>query len=160
MAQTTSSMAIPPRFVDVEGNSRLTNSLILLGSAGVLVVLYFFNPVQFSFYPRCTFHETTGLLCPGCGGLRAMHQLLHGHFVEAVRYNALLVGFLPGAVFLATRFALSRFRGVPTSVMVRPLWLWVGLVILISFGIARNLPGFPTSWIPPHVSRITLHPHV
>src|SRR5438067_2053494 len=58
-------------------------------------ILYFLDPAHFDFYPKCAFYQSTGLLCPGCGSLRALHQLLHGHWAEALRFNALLVLFLP-----------------------------------------------------------------
>ncbi len=50
---------------------------ILMALAGI--VLFCFDPERCGFYPICIFHQSTGLLCPGCGSLRAMHQLLHGH---------------------------------------------------------------------------------
>ena len=37
------------------------------------------------------FHAMTGLWCPGCGGLRAVHDLTHGHLVTALHENALVV---------------------------------------------------------------------
>src|SRR6266536_3764949 len=86
---------IPPRIT--ETHPRQTHWLILSSVAliGGAAFLYNFNPSQFSFYPTCLFYKTTGLLCPGCGTLRAMHQLLHGQIQGAFRFNALLVSSLP-----------------------------------------------------------------
>src|SRR5207302_5482362 len=83
------SGAIPPRI----GQPRLGLWFWLLAGFGVVggVILYVFDPVRFGFYPACTLYRTTGLFCPGCGSLRAMHQLLHGHLIEALRFNALCV---------------------------------------------------------------------
>src|SRR2546421_11472933 len=56
--------------------------LALVGAA----VLFWFEPTQHAFYPICAFHRTTGLLCPGCGSLRALHQLLHGQVAAAFHF--------------------------------------------------------------------------
>ncbi|MEJ2068687.1 MAG: DUF2752 domain-containing protein, partial [Deltaproteobacteria bacterium] len=47
-----------------------------------IVILYFFKPGQSPIYPPCPFHLITGLYCPGCGSLRALHALFHGRFIE------------------------------------------------------------------------------
>src|SRR5438045_3746474 len=85
-----------------------------LGAASVVfvflaaaTVLFFFEPGAYTFYPRCLFYQTTGLLCPGCGSLRATHQLLHGHIAAALRLNALLVTAIPVGACLLVR---SIFR--------------------------------------------------
>jgi len=67
----------------------------LLGFTGTLVLLFCYPPDQYSFYPRCLFHSLTGLQCPGCGGLRATHYLLHGDVASAFRLNQLFVLLLP-----------------------------------------------------------------
>ncbi|MCX6913024.1 MAG: DUF2752 domain-containing protein, partial [Verrucomicrobia bacterium] len=64
-------------------------------AAAVGLVLFCFDPRQYHFYPICFFHKATGLLCPGCGALRATHQLLHGHLAAAFRFNPMLVASLP-----------------------------------------------------------------
>ena len=39
--------------------------------------------------PECGFYSLTGIVCPGCGGTRAIKSLLYGHFSAAIRYNIL-----------------------------------------------------------------------
>jgi hypothetical protein len=109
-------------------------------AAGAGAVLYFFNPTQCHFYPFCLFYRTTGLLCPGCGGLRATHQLLHGHLVAAFHCNAVLVMSLPVVGWLAARLVVNKLKGRPASINVCPTWLWVGFALLLVFTIVRNLP--------------------
>ena len=36
------------------------------------------NPYESGAFPSCIFYQATGWYCPGCGGLRATHELLHG----------------------------------------------------------------------------------
>ncbi|HXG48326.1 MAG TPA: DUF2752 domain-containing protein, partial [Methylomirabilota bacterium] len=69
--------------------------------ASALVVLYSVPPQQSSLYPRCLLHQWTGWQCPGCGGLRAAHELLHGRVLQAFHLNALCVLALPIASLYA-----------------------------------------------------------
>jgi hypothetical protein len=102
-----------------------------------LMVLFFFNPGTWGFYPVCTFYLATGLQCPGCGSLRAVHQLLHGHLGAAFHYNPLLICTLPLAGWMVARFTIASISGRPLP-SIRPWWLWSGLVVLVVFGVLRN----------------------
>ena len=103
-----------------------------------LVVLFFFAPDQYPFYPRCLFHTVTGLQCPGCGGLRAMHCLLHGQFVAAFHLNALFVLLLPIALLIGVRLTLNPQSWLP-KMLQASFWWWLLLSAVILFGIGRNL---------------------
>jgi len=119
----------------------------MLGIAGLvllagLAVLYAVPPESAWFYPQCTFHRLTGWDCPGCGGLRAAHQLLHGEVRQAFLLNPLLVllaplGLYVGAVLVA-RDILGRSWPNP---LARPTWLWALAALCVVFAVARNLPS-------------------
>src|SRR6266567_6703336 len=89
------------------------------GVAGVLLVglgvLYRFSPAEHSFYPRCPFFALTHLLCPGCGGTRALHELLHLNLTGALHYNALLTVLTPFTVIWLARccYHVFRYGGFP-----------------------------------------------
>jgi hypothetical protein len=140
---------IPPRYAETRRRSVLsfvlTSASLIAGAA----ILYFFNPAQFGFYPTCMFYKTTGLLCPGCGTLRAMHQLLHGHIEAAFHFNALLVSSVPLVAWACIRAARERAANKPALAWIRPAWLWLGLVVLVLFAILRNLPGASGYWLAP-----------
>ena len=121
----------------------------LLPAAIVGLVLFCFDPRRYHFSPTCVLHQTTGLLCAGCGSLRALHQLLHGHLVTAFRFNPLLVIALPFAGWFGARWVWRKAKDQPSSPGFRPLWLWGLLVILIGFTLLRNLPGLPLAMLPP-----------
>ena len=114
--------------------------------AAALVLLYLFNPVEHGFFPKCVFHSLTGLDCPGCGGLRATHQLLHGNIVGAVQLNPLFVMLLPVGGFFAFRqvFYLLTRRWLPQPFQ-RAQWAMFLAVVIIAFGVLRNLPW--RAWI-------------
>jgi hypothetical protein len=64
---------------------------VLTALAAATAFVYFVAPENSGWYWQCPFHAWTGLLCPGCGGTRAVHAILHGEFTEAIRLNALAV---------------------------------------------------------------------
>ena len=77
----------------------------------MLVIVYsLFNPEECQIFPQCPFRQLTGLLCPGCGSQRAIHQLLNGHLISAIRHNAFLVVMLPwiSAIILFKYFAKNK----------------------------------------------------
>jgi hypothetical protein len=41
-------------------------------------------------WPRCAFHEITGLPCITCGMTRCAIQFFHGHFLAALKWNPLV----------------------------------------------------------------------
>jgi hypothetical protein len=128
-------------------------------------VVFLVDPATAGFLPPCPFRLFTGLLCPGCGGTRALHQLLHGRPVAALALNPLLPLYLAAAgwVLLAqlrdalglppladsrlpSSSARDRFGLVPFGrSWVLGAWPWALLVLALAFGVARNLPGWPPS---------------
>lgn len=127
-----------------------TVALVSLAAALAAVFLYAFDPAQGGPYPVCFFHQTTGLLCPGCGGLRALHQLLHGRLAAALYLNPMLVLGLPVATWVGGGAALRAWRGQPAALVIRPAWLWFAGGVLLAFCILRNLPWPPLAWLGLH----------
>lgn len=117
--------------------------LIGLGSLTLaLLALFLFNPAEHAFFPQCYFHRATGLQCPGCGGLRAMHQLLHGHVLTALRLNAFAVLLLPLLAVIGWREFVRYSRENPKPRQVRSWWIWAFVGLLLLFSVLRNLPAF------------------
>ena len=80
--------------------------LLLFSFAGILL-LFFFDPATTSFYPPCLFKTVLGVQCPGCGSLRAAHQVLHGNVSAAWALNKPLLIALPLAAAISL-FTLLR----------------------------------------------------
>jgi len=108
------------------------------------VIFFFFDPTQVAIFPPCLFHEVTGLDCPGCGTQRALHQLLHGHLIAALRLNAMFVISLPLAAWFLPRFITRSVNHPQTSSNLG--WLWLYLGAWAAFGILRNLPFPICAW--------------
>jgi hypothetical protein len=113
---------------------------LVAGVLAAVVGLYVIDPSSTAMMPPCPFHYLTGLYCPGCGSMRGMHQLLHGHLAAALRLNPLMVASLPVMALLLLRPALAR----------RP-WVARGVfVVITAFWILRNVPAWPFIYLAPH----------
>jgi hypothetical protein len=137
----TAATATPPRLGAAPrpaGWSWVLAGVALAGASA----LYLIDPARHEIYP-CLLRATTGLQCPGCGGLRATHQLLHGHFAAAWDLNPLAVLLVPFYALLVCHLGLVLIRGHGFQwATPRPTVIWVGLGGIILFGILRNLPWF------------------
>ncbi len=114
-------------------------SLAVAGGA----VLFCFDPSHFHVYPICIFHRATGLLCPGCGSLRALHQILHGNLAAAFHYNPVVVLTLPFVVGVAVFHCLRRSEPRRAPTVFRPMLIWTFLAVVLVFSVWRNIPGSP-----------------
>jgi hypothetical protein len=61
-------------------------------------------------WPRCLFHDLTGLPCVTCGMTRSAIAFFHGHFSDALLWNPLIFAFLCGV----TVFDLYAFTVIAT----------------------------------------------
>ena len=93
--------------------------------------------------PRCPTKLVTGLDCPFCGGLRMVHDLLHGQWAAAAHANLVLMLALPLLGLLLLRpwwpsSAERTFDRIPGRAFA------IGLVVLgVTWMAVRNLPAFP-----------------
>ena len=115
------------------------------------LTLFCFDPSRYHFYPVCVFHQTTGLLCPGCGSLRALYHLLHGRIAVAFGFNPLLVLSLPLITTVAALWLLRKFKSPVSPLPPRVVWAFLLALLLVglAFGVWRNLPGSPMVMLPP-----------
>jgi hypothetical protein len=125
-------------------------SAMLASFAGGAVMLRIFDPATSGLFPPCPVHYLTGWYCPGCGSLRAIHQLLHGNLMAAWALNPLTVVLLPFLAYGLVSAALFEIRGqgLPEP-FVRAVWIRALCGAIILFGIARNLPWHPFGSLAP-----------
>ncbi len=115
-----------------------------------VVMLRVFDPATSGIFPPCPVHYLTGWYCPGCGSLRAIHQLLHGNLRAAWALNPLTVVLLPFLTYGLASFALFEIRGqgLPQP-FLRAAWIRALCAAIILFGIVRNLPLHPFELLAP-----------
>ena len=121
--------------------------LAVLGAAAVATAyLAAVDPNQAGHYPTCPFKWLTGYSCPGCGSLRAVHDLATGQVGAALHRNPLTVLAVPFLVVMWGLWVQRRMTG--RSRRVAPAWvLWTLLGVILTFWLLRNLPGF--GWLGP-----------
>ena len=91
-----------------------------------LLVVYFFDPSNEGIYPLCPFLALTGLRCPGCGTLWALHSLLHGRFLAAWEFNPALIVSIPVIALLLAFPKVVRNSMIGWGVFVAIILWWVG----------------------------------
>lgn len=122
----------------------------VVGAVGTLGILYLVNPGTSTLYPTCPFLALTGCYCPGCGSLRALHQITRGYVAAAFGLNPLLALSLPFVAYFFASQASLALRGCPLrTFFVRPLLIWMLLGVVILYWILRNVPVYPFSLLAP-----------
>ncbi len=144
-------MALEQRLAPA-GPPRWREALPVLGvGAAALagaVTLFSVDPHEPGHYPVCPFLAVSGLYCPGCGSLRAMHDLLHGDLAGALARNPLAVLAVPYLVLaLVTALLRAWGRPAPSSTSLPPWAVWGVLGVVLSFAVLRNVPGW--TWLSP-----------
>ncbi|RFU39065.1 DUF2752 domain-containing protein [Actinomadura logoneensis] len=121
---------------------RLRAPLAVFGAAAAAtVVVTFVDPHAPGHYPTCPFLFLTGYYCPGCGGLRMVNSLTHGHVAAAFGFNPLVFLLTPVAGYVWARWTYCAARGLPvTSVLLRRGVLAGLFGLLLVYWIVRNMP--------------------
>jgi hypothetical protein len=127
-------------------NHRVLGAMFLFGAA--IILLRVFDPATSGVFPPCPLRYLTGLYCPGCGSLRAMHALLHGELGRAM--NPLMIVTLPFITYGLVSEALRELRGngLP-EVMLPASWIRAFCVVVVLYAVARNLPLYPFDLLAP-----------
>ena len=123
-------------------------ALVGLGAAAATVTLTLVDPNQPGHYPACPTFALTGLYCPGCGALRAVHDLAVGDLVGAWAMNPLVVVAVPYLIWAWAAWARRVVTGKPRSFLAPgwvPMMIGIGIV---AFAALRNVPGLEV--LAPH----------
>lgn len=109
-------------------------------AAAAAVLLVVRSPYAPLSYGICPSVLLLGVSCPGCGGLRATHDLLTGDVVAAWHANPLWVVVAPVLLLAWVRWTVRCVRGGPDLAV--PTWVpWVALVVVVVYAVLRNVPA-------------------
>lgn len=135
-----SNMSWETRFLEIVKKG----TLICLSGLGYAFFMWFTD-----ISIPCPIHTLTGFYCPGCGITRMCLSLLQLDFATAWRANPALLVMLPVFAVLVGTWSLRYVKtGKRKLAKWQNLILWGCIVLLVVFGILRNLPWFV--WMAPH----------
>lgn len=131
----------------------LTLVFIIVPVAVIFSLYYFFYASSGDRWSvQCSFYQTTGYLCPGCGGQRAFHALIHGQWQQVLRYNALtvfIIPFLGYCYFIIIQQFVFKNKGLADKYPLTPGMAYAFLILLFVFFVIRNIPYFPFNYLRP-----------
>jgi hypothetical protein len=127
---------------------RITSVIIeiIIAAAFLLIAiivglcLFYRHPADYVWLPSCLFRTWTGLLCPGCGAMRATHFFLNGQFAVAFRCQPLLFSLLPILALLISKLCYERIRNTTVKLPFETQIYWLILIAICSFFFLRNIP--------------------
>ena len=122
-------------------------ALVLAAALAATTVVAAVDPNTPGHYPTCPFLAVTGYYCPGCGSLRALHDLAHGDLSGAVARNPLMVLATGGLIVAFVLWTRRLWRGLPRTWAAPPAVLHGLLVLVVAFWLLRNVPGW--TWLSP-----------
>jgi hypothetical protein len=127
---------------------RLVPPLVTMAAlAAATAYVHAVDPNDPGHYPVCPTYALAGIYCPGCGMLRATHDLTHLDLAGAMARNPLAPLVLIAIIGGLSAWAWSRWTGRRIALTPAPWAPWVigSLVVLLT--VARNVPGW--TWLSP-----------
>lgn len=123
----------------------------IAGLVGMFLLFYTFDPSKSFYFLPCQFHYVTGLYCPGCGSQRALHQLAHGHFIEALRYNPLMIITLPIILYGMGLQIWNYLFGteIRFPLFYNKIFIFGFFGLGVVYWVLRNIPQYPFNLLAP-----------
>lgn len=114
--------------------------LLAVGALAATAYVAQVDPHEGGHYPTCPSLWLTGFYCPGCGSLRAVHDLANLDLAGAWGMNPLTVLVIPWLAWRWLAWVLERI-GHPVHRRPAPSWalylLFAGICV---YTVARNVP--------------------
>lgn len=134
------SFSAPGSSEKISTGERLLLLALLL--SGVILLIYLSGILGPRYYwGNYSMFRHANLYCPACGGTRAIGLLFQGQLGLAWKHNQLFVLALPMIGYGGFSLIRSVIWGHPiTGKHIKPYMVWGVLVIVVLFGVLRNIP--------------------
>lgn len=121
--------------------SRIICICVAVAALVALPVLWYVDPEQAVWMPKCMVHSLTGWQCPGCGITRAAHALLHGEFSRALAYNWFFVISIPYflSICAVCNIPALRRRERLRRVVTGTRLAWAYVILFFLWFVIRNI---------------------
>ena len=130
------SLHEPPAAGNRATRARTLPLLAVTAALAALGYLAAVDPDQPGHYPLCPIRAVTGWYCPGCGGLRSVHAMLHGDLRTALHDNVAIWLAVPVLAAALRLWRVGRWSSGRVAMTYS-----VSFGVLIGFAVLRNLPG-------------------
>lgn len=123
---------------------------LLAAGAGIatLVVLHVRDPHVEGSYGLCPVYALTGVYCPGCGGMRSIHNLTDGRVVDALQSNLLAVALVVAFAVFVVDWLIRARRGLGWRLpRLSAVTVWTFFGLLAVYSVLRNTPW--GTWLAP-----------
>ncbi len=104
--------------------------------------LYYLMVTLTPLYIPCVFHLVTGLACPGCGVSTLLVKLSRLDIMGAISENYCIALLIPVWLISFIVYAAGYPRLLRNNSKGLNIIAWGSIILLIIFGIVRNIPGF------------------
>ncbi|GAA5048100.1 DUF2752 domain-containing protein [Nocardia callitridis] len=123
--------------------------LLVAGAGiGVGVLLHLRDPHVEGSYGICPLYALAGIYCPGCGGMRAVHNLTEGHIIDSLHSSLLAIPLVLAFVLWVGDWTVRAWRGEPMRLpAISRTTMWVFLGLLALYTVLRNTPW--GTWLTP-----------
>ncbi len=99
----------------------------------------------------CIIYTVFHVYCCGCGATRALEDLMHFRILEALDHNVFFVLSLPfvSYYFFKQYIRISTGKDIIPFVKLKPRTVIMILMIILAFGVVRNIPFYPFTILAP-----------
>ena len=131
-------------------NKKFFIFMTVIAFLGMLSLYFFYNPSLYDFFPKCMFHQITGLHCPGCGSQRAIHKILQGNILEGLKHNLSIFLLILVVTYEITVYGLNHFFNTNhTNLLHKSIVTKLILIFVIAYWILRNIDIYPFTILAP-----------
>ncbi len=94
----------------------------------------------FELFSECSIRENFQIYCPGCGGTRAVVELLQLHFWKSFCYNPIPIGILVDFLINIITISMEKYQGEKYKyIRIHIRSKQAVLMVLFLFFVVRNL---------------------
>ncbi|WP_328390166.1 DUF2752 domain-containing protein [Nocardia sp. NBC_00416] len=116
--------------------------------AAAVALLHVRDPHIEGAYGLCPVYALFGVYCPGCGGMRAVHNLTDGHIVDSLHSNLLALPMLALFLLWVSDWAIRARRGAgPRLPEISSATMWMLFGSIAVYTVLRNTPW--GTWLTP-----------
>lgn len=107
----------------------------------LIVVTIILNTDLINYIPQCWIYQTTGILCPACGGTRCVVNIFQGNIKEAffshmIFFITIIYLIICNIVYIIN---LNKKKKIATWIYPKYWYVIIFAIILIIYTIIRNI---------------------